>query len=98
MNDLEGYNLYYVIHKRQRGFSKIIGGIVVDQCEMLNRKESIYTNNIQVDACFFQTEEAAEAYKAWIESKGIPDLEVRCFEVPYAADDGPQYGDDLEKI
>jgi hypothetical protein len=83
MNDLEGYNLYYVINKNQRGFSKIIGGMVVDQCELLNRENKLFDNYHQTEACFFQTEEEAESFKKWLEKKGLPGLEVRFFEVPY---------------
>ena len=84
MSDLEGYNLYYVINKNQRGFSKIIGAMAVDQCELLNKENKVFDNYHQIDACFFQDEREAEDFKKWLEKKGLPNLEVRCYEVPYA--------------
>lgn len=83
MNDLEGYSLYYVINKHQRGFSKIVGACVVDQCDLLNKKGEVFADNTQVDACFFQMLEDAETFKTWLEKRGILHLEVRRYDAPY---------------
>jgi len=84
MNDLEGHELYYVINKNQKGFSKILGAMAVDQCALLNREEKLFDDYRQVDACFFGTPEEAENYKQWVEKRGIINLEVRSIYIPYS--------------
>ncbi len=83
MHELEGYQLFYVINKHQRGFPKIVGGIVVDQAEMLNKDQNIFNNNVSVDACFFGSLGEATKFMEWVEKKGIANLEVRSIEIPY---------------
>ena len=79
MKDFEGWEFYYIIDSRQRGLSKVVGGVVVDQ---LNPTKG----TSMADALVFLTEEGAnnhlaEMKKRWGDHPFY--YEVRKTWVPY---------------